>query len=45
MNAEWNVTVEQFIEKGYGPHDVQRIVSLYEMVKEEDEKLKEQIYQ
>jgi hypothetical protein len=45
MNNEWNVLIEHCTEKGYGPHDVQRIVMLYDMMKEHDEKLKEQFYQ
>jgi hypothetical protein len=45
MHPEWYSLIEQCTEKGYGPHDVQRIVLLYEMMKDQDEKLKEEFYQ
>lgn len=40
MDEKWTKLVEQFIEAGYGPHDIQRIVMVYEMAKENDDLLK-----
>jgi hypothetical protein len=40
MNEKWQKLIENFIEIGYKPHDIQRIVMLYEMTKEHDELLR-----
>lgn len=40
MNVKWEKLIEQFIEAGYTPWDIQRIVMLYEMTRENDEALK-----
>jgi hypothetical protein len=41
MNDRWRILVEQFEGSGYSPHDVQRMVMLYESMKEQDDKLKD----
>jgi hypothetical protein len=40
MNDKWQKLINNFIELGYKPHDIQRIVMVYEMAKEHDELLK-----
>lgn len=40
MNNKWQKLIENFIEMGYKPNDIQRIVMVYEMAKENDELLK-----
>jgi hypothetical protein len=39
-NNQWQKLIENFIGNGYKPHDIQRIVMVYEMTKENDELLK-----
>jgi DNA-binding transcriptional MerR regulator len=36
----WMKLIKQFEENGYKPQDIQRIVMVYEMTKENDELLK-----
>jgi DNA-binding transcriptional MerR regulator len=38
---KWLNLIKQFKENGYKPHDILRIVMLYEMTKENDRLLKE----
>jgi hypothetical protein len=40
MNDKWQKLIENFIEMGYKPSDIQRIVMVYEMTKKNDELLK-----
>lgn len=40
MNDKWKKLIEQFKDAGYRPEDIQRIVMVYEMVRENDEFLK-----
>jgi hypothetical protein len=40
MNEKWQKLIENFKEMGYKPHDIKRIVMLYEMYQENDDLLK-----
>lgn len=40
LNEKWIKLIEQFVENGCTPQDIQRIVMVYEMAKENDEALK-----
>lgn len=40
MNDKWEKLIEQLIEAGYTPWDIQRIVMLYEIFLENDTALK-----
>jgi hypothetical protein len=40
MKKSWMNLIEQFEKNGYTPQDIQRIVMVYEMTKENDELLK-----
>jgi hypothetical protein len=40
MNDNWQKLIENFEEMRYKPHDIQRIVMVYESAKEHDELLK-----
>jgi hypothetical protein len=40
MDCKWQKLINNFIENGYKPNDIQRIVMVYEMAKENDELLR-----
>ncbi|MGG3470369.1 hypothetical protein ABES02_23145 [Neobacillus pocheonensis] len=42
MNDEWQALMDQCLAKGYAPHDVERMVLLYETFKDKDESIMEQ---
>jgi hypothetical protein len=40
MDKKWITLINNFIEMGYRPEDIQRIVMVYEMTKEHDDLLR-----